>query len=187
MKQLLLNFCATQSCGHRYTRFCMRSVQTVLTHREQAYQCESATGLIEPSICYNLLYVFKGTPSGRARPSGPGRVRTRERETTEGSRELARELCQSRRGRRAPRRLRAGGMPRPAGREPSGLGAATRSAGPHPQAGSSRSNAPTGTATARTGRAVLLAPGILSPRKDHRQERSLRSRPSDGASRRSGL
>jgi hypothetical protein len=35
----------------------------------------------------------------------------------------------------------AGGLPRPAGREPSGRGAATRSAGPHPQAGSSRSNA----------------------------------------------
>ena len=79
-----------------------------------------------------------------------------------------------------------GGMPSPDGREPSGLGAATRSAGPHPQAGSSRSNAPTETATTRTDRAVLLAPGILSPRKDHRQERSLRSRPSDGASRRSG-
>ena len=66
----------------------------------------------------------------------------------------------------------AGGMPSPDGREPSGLGAATRSAGPHPQAGSSRSNAPTGTATARTDRAVLLAPGILSPRKDHRQGRA---------------
>jgi hypothetical protein len=79
------------------------------------------------------------------------------------------------------------GMPSPDGREPSGLGAATRSAGPHPQAGSSRSNASTGTATARTDRAVLLAPGILSPRKDHRQEHSLRSRPPDVASRRSGL
>jgi DNA-binding transcriptional MocR family regulator len=32
------------------------------------------------------------------------------------------------------------------------------------------------TATARTNRAVLLAPGILSPSKDHRQGRSLRSR-----------
>ena len=63
-------------------------------------------------------------------------------------------------------------MPSPDGREPSGLGAATRSAGPHPQAGSSRSNAPTGTATARTDRAVLLAPDILSPRKDHRLGRA---------------
>jgi len=33
----------------------------------------------------------------------------------------------------------------------------------------------------KSGRAVLLAPGIVSPRKDHSQERSLRSRPSDGA------
>jgi hypothetical protein len=63
-------------------------------------------------------------------------------------------------------------MPSPDGREPSGLGAATRSARPHPQAGTSRSNAPTETATARTDRAVLLAPGIISPRQDHRQGRA---------------
>ena len=63
----------------------------------------------------------------------------------------------------------AGGTPSPDGREPSGLGAATRSAGPHPQVSSSRSNEPTGTATARIGWAVLLAPGILSPRKDQSQ------------------
>ena len=36
----------------------------------------------------------------------------------------------------------AGGLPRPDGREPSGRGAATRSARPHPQAGSPRRNAP---------------------------------------------
>lgn len=35
-----------------------------------------------------------------------------------------------------------GGMPRPDGREPSGRGAATRSARPHPQAGSPRRYAP---------------------------------------------
>jgi hypothetical protein len=34
-------------------------------------------------------------------------------------------------------------------------------------------------------RSVLPAPGILQPRQDHRQERSLRSRPSDGAPRHS--
>ena len=134
----------------------------------------------------DFLYDHQGHALRRARPSGPGRVRPQERETTEGLRELARELCQSPTGRQAPRRLRAGGMPSPDGREPSGLGAATRSAGPHPQAGSSRSNAPTVTATARTDRAVLLAPGILSPRKDHRQ--GARSLASFGrASRRSGL
>ena len=33
--------------------------------------------------------------------------------------------------------------------------------------------------------AILLAPGIVSPRKDHSQERSLRSRPSDGPTRHS--
>jgi hypothetical protein len=65
-----------------------------------------------------------------------------------GRDQLARELCQSLTGSAgtaptpagtAP--TPAGGMPSPDGREPSGLGAATRSAGPHPQAGSSRSNA----------------------------------------------
>jgi hypothetical protein len=59
----------------------------------------------------------------------------------------------------------AGGLPRPPGRKPSGRGAATRSARPHPQAGTPRRNAHPMTATARTGPAVLLAPGILSPRK----------------------
>jgi hypothetical protein len=63
-------------------------------------------------------------------------------------------------------------MPRPDGREPSGRDAATRSAGPSPQTGGSRSNAPTVTAPARIGRAVLLASGILSPRKDHRLGRA---------------
>lgn len=38
----------------------------------------------------------------------------------------------------------------------------------------------------KTDRA-LPAPDMLSPRKDHRQERSLRSRPSDGAPRHSWL
>jgi hypothetical protein len=63
-------------------------------------------------------------------------------------------------------------MPRPDGREPSGRGAATRSARPHLQAGRFRSNAPMVTAPARTDRTVLLAPGILSPRKDHRLGRA---------------
>jgi hypothetical protein len=144
------------------------------------------------SYCSFLCVVTTFSTASRARPPGaPGRPALAEfgrgNARRPWMRELVRELCQSQTGGRAPRRLRAGGMPSPDGREPSGLGAATRSAGPHPQAGSSRSNAPTVTATARTDRAVLLAPGILSPRKDHTQERSLRSRPSDGASRRSGL
>jgi hypothetical protein len=42
-------------------------------------------------------------------------------------------------------------------RDPCGPGAATRSTDPHPQAGSFRRNAPRHTATARTGRVVLLA------------------------------
>ena len=58
-----------------------------------------------------------------------------------------------------------GNPPIPAG------AAATVSARPRPQAGSSRPNAAPMTATTRTGRAVLFAPGILSPHKDHRQGR----------------
>ena len=69
--------------------------------------------------------------------------------------------------------LWGGGLPRPAGRKPYGRGAARRSAGPHPQAGGSGRNAAPMTAPASSDRAVLLAPGILSPRKDHRQGRAL--------------
>ena len=138
-------------------------------------------------ICDNFLYGFKGTPSarqaGRPRPSSTAGTRDHRGRARAGAGTMPKPDWVGRH--RAD--SGAGGMPSPAGREPSGLGAATRSAGPRPQAGSSRSNAPTVTATTRTDRAVLLAPGILSPRKDHRQERSLRSRPSDGASRRSGL
>jgi hypothetical protein len=52
---------------------------------------------------------------------------------------------------------------------------------PHPPPGGPAVTHP-GDRTCKSGQAVLLAPGILSPRKDHRQERSLRSRPPDGAS-----
>ncbi len=39
----------------------------------------------ERRICYNSLYVFKGTPFGRARPSGPWPSSgAGERESTEG-------------------------------------------------------------------------------------------------------
>jgi hypothetical protein len=57
------------------------------------------------------------------------------------------------------------GMPHPDGREPSGGGAATQVSRSAPAGRQPRSNAPKVTATASTDRAVLLAPGILSPRK----------------------
>jgi hypothetical protein len=124
----------------------------------------------------------------RARPSGAGQVRTRERETTGGSVSWREKPCLSRGGIGGHRAdSGAGGMPRPDGREPSGRGAATRSARPHPQAGSSRRNTPTVTAPARTGRAVLLAPGILSPSKDRRQGRAQGRVARDGATRHPGL
>jgi hypothetical protein len=41
-----------------------------------------------------------------------------------------------------------------------------------PRAGGSLFNAPPVTAPARTGQAVLLAPGILLPRKDHSKGRA---------------
>jgi hypothetical protein len=42
-----------------------------------------------------------------------------------------------------------------------------------------------GDRASKGGRAALLAPGIVSPRKDHRQERSLRSRTPDDVTRHS--
>ena len=65
----------------------------------------------------------------------------------------------------ATRRLRGGGLSRPSGQEPYGRAAAAAPMPPHPQAGRSRRHAPTVTALARAGPAVLHAPGILSPRK----------------------
>jgi hypothetical protein len=56
------------------------------------------------------------------------------------------------------------------------VAARRRSAPPHPQAGGSAGNAPPVAAPRELGRAVLHAPGILSLRKGHSQERSLRSR-----------
>jgi hypothetical protein len=60
----------------------------------------------------------------------------------------------------------------PYGRKPTGRGAASGRLPPHPQAAGTRSNAPPVTAAARPDRAALPAPGILSPWKDHRQERA---------------
>jgi hypothetical protein len=112
----------------------------------------------------------------RAGSSGPGPVRTRARAASGGWRELAGERARAKRaagtaptpGRAACRAL-SGGSPLGAA-PPLGQQARTcRQAVP-------RRNAPPITVTARTDWAVRLAPGILSPRKDHRQGRSLRSR-----------
>jgi hypothetical protein len=90
-------------------------------------------------ICDNFLYCFQGHAlrARQAVPASAG-VRVLEREiTVKGARAGARTL-QSRGG-------SAGTTPTP-GR--AACGAATRSARPHPQAGTSRSNAPTVTASA---------------------------------------
>ena len=113
----------------------------------------------------------------RAKPSGPSRVQTRKARAHRGvARGGVRDHATARRGRGQLADSGGGGLPRPDGREPSGRGAAIRSARPYPQAASPRRNAQPMAATAQTGRAVLLAPGILSPRKDHSKGRSLRSR-----------
>jgi hypothetical protein len=63
-------------------------------------------------------------------------------------------------------------LPRPGGWEAPGRGAAAARQAPLLPAGGTRSNArPRMTAPARPGRAVLPAPGILPPRKDHQQGR----------------
>ncbi len=118
----------------------------------------------------------------------PGRIVCGDAEVPEGIRELARgenrqqlggdgrglacsgaAACRAlRAGAHRARRCRRSAAPAPAGRR-----------FPAQRAHGDRAR--------KTGRAALLAPGILSPCKDHRQERSLRSRPSDGAWRRSGL
>ncbi len=124
----------------------------------------------------NFLYVFKGTPSARQAvrhwPSSDAGMRAHRGIARSGVKTMPEPGAVAGNsptsGRRPPAPCRA--------REPSGRGAATRSARPHPQAGSPRRNAPPMTATARTGRAVRLAPGILSPRKDHRLGRP-RARP----------
>jgi hypothetical protein len=67
-------------------------------------RCPCDAPLVMPSAplcapdCDNFLHGFKGAPSGRARPSGPGRVRTRKRESIEGWCELAQGPSQSRGG-----------------------------------------------------------------------------------------
>jgi hypothetical protein len=71
----------------------------------------------------------------------------------------------------ATRRPWGGGLPRPAGQKPYGRGAARRSAGPHPPAGGAgRNGVPDDRQRHLAG--ASSAPGILSPRKDHRQGRA---------------
>ena len=125
----------------------------------------------ERRICYDSLYMFKGTPSARqaVRPWPSSGAETREHR---GIARAAREPVQCRAGRRAPRRLRGG---RPAAPCRAGaLGARRRHqvSTPAPAGRQFRRNATQVHATAKTGRTVLLAPGILSPGKDHRLGRA---------------
>ena len=79
--------------------------------------------------------------------------------------------------------LRAGSVAAPYGRKPTGRGGCPGTAGHYPPVAGcplSRWLARLPVLSARP-----LALGILLPRKDHSQERSLRSRPADGAPRHS--
>jgi hypothetical protein len=115
---------------------------------------------------------FKGTPAARQavrpRPSSTARTRDPPRDsvsrrgTLPGPGGIGRHRADS--GWAACRAL-TGGSP-PGAAPPPGQQARTRR-----QAVPTATH-PTVTATARTGRTVLLAPGILSPRKDHRQGRA---------------
>jgi hypothetical protein len=113
-----------------------------------------------------FLYGFKGTPSARraARPR-PGSKQGRA-DSPGGVRERF-----------------EGAAPSAAG----GAGSLAAAAAPLPRTRRQAVPAVThpGDRARKSSRAVLLAPDIVSPRKDHRQERSLRSRPSDGAARHS--
>jgi hypothetical protein len=100
-----------------------------------------------------------------------GRVRTREHR---GIARAAREPvhCLGRIGGHGAV-SRVGGQPRPAGREPSGRGAATRSARPPPQADSSGSNEPRCTRPPRERDGPSSSRQAFSRRdKDHRQGRA---------------
>jgi hypothetical protein len=97
------------------------------------------------SVCLRAVTALSTSSRARlrrARPSGPSRARTRERENIEGSaRAGALNEASSRAGRRASRRLRGGRHAAPCRAGALGARRRHRSAGPHPQAGSSRSNA----------------------------------------------
>ena len=143
------------------------------------------TGVVR--CCDNFLYILQGHAFGAPEP-GPTRPKSRAgtRKSAEGNPELER-------GRIA----KAGRVP--AGRAYSAAAACRALRAEAHRARRCRWSAALASAGSRyrlqrapgcdrvhaTDRAVLPAPGILSPCKDHRQERSLRSRPSDGATRHS--
>jgi len=116
---------------------------------------------------------IQGHAFGAPGRAGPGRLRVQRRGSqpresragTEGNR-------QSREGLQVDAPTRGRQPAAPYGRKPTGRGAASGRQPPHPQAADYRlQRAPDDRAHA-TDRAVLAAPGILSPRKDHRQGRA---------------
>jgi hypothetical protein len=125
--------------------------------------CERAGGYEHHSASSLEAKALSSARLRRAKPSGLGRVQTRERERIEALRKAA-GPCQSRVGSRAGRRLRptarralTGGSP-PGAPPPPGQHARTRGQAV-PAATRTRWRRP-----AQPCRAVLPAPGILSPR-----------------------
>jgi hypothetical protein len=115
---------------------------------------------IEPLACEYFLHIDQGHALARRAGPGTAQVTRRDAEVTEGNRDLVRrgELAEAWGGGRGTRLLRGGSLPRSTGGSPPGAALPPVGCPRSPQAASPLGNAPTVTAPARTGRAVLLAP-----------------------------
>ena len=136
----------------------------------------SALGLTrrDPSWpCEDFLHCHQGRACGApaVRPAGPDRTQSAESPGRMRDWRRSAPTRPERESGGATARLRGGGLPRPTGGSPTGAaphaGQLARTRRPVAQAVTRPVTAP-----ARSDRAVLLAPGILSPRKDHRQGRA---------------
>jgi len=116
-----------------------------------------------------------------ARPPGPGRALGSGASIHQADCVYGRG-CRAAGGRGGGDSLRSGRQlgPLPQARSRTGAVAAAF-VPPHPSPGGPVPSRIPGDRACKSRQAVLLAPGIVSPRKDHSQERSLRSRPSNGA------
>jgi hypothetical protein len=109
--------------------------------------------------------LFKGTPSACQTGPGPAASHAEDVEVIEGIASWCQTgSARSRAGWQGTRLFRGGSLRRPYGREPSARGAAADWLSPLPQAGSPVRNAPHNDRGRKAGRAVLLAPGMPSPR-----------------------
>jgi hypothetical protein len=123
--------------------------------------------------CDKFLYSFKGAPR-RAKPSGPGRTREVSAGSTGGCVERSGE-CRAAggQGRGESRRSWRGSLARCLQRGSAPARAAARTAvTPHPLPARPPTVTHPGNRVRTSGQAVLPAPGIVPPRKDHNQGRT---------------